>query len=121
MPSLAILVLAGVVLGADCGDPRVPCVQDGNPIDNAASVPMPGDVGLPPGPAVDWRAPEPPWVPRGAWWYGGRVPVPYQRHVYYPTWDTPVRLLIGLRPMGTPAVEVPQRPAAPAFWKPLYW
>jgi hypothetical protein len=119
MPSVAVLLLASAVFGADCGEPQAPCDQRGNAVDNSAGVPP--DMAFLPGPGVDGRAPEPPWVPRGAWWYGARVPVPYQRHVYYPTWDTPVRLLIGLRPMGTPAVEVPQRRAAPAYWKPLYW
>jgi hypothetical protein len=122
MESITVLAFVGMLAVADSGDrPVPPCLQANRNADNAALISIP----LTPVPASDPLAAsgtegpvQPPLPPRGAWWYGERVPYVYQGQIYYPTWDTPLRLLAGLRPLGRPAYDVPQREATPAYWKP---
>src|SRR5262245_23110037 len=66
------------------------------------------------GPVV-WDSPAPP-EPTGAWWYGAMVPTVHQRVLYYPTWDTPCRVLHGKPPLGVPAEDIPQG-AVPIYSK----
>jgi hypothetical protein len=122
MPSISLVALVGLVLAAGPQSGPLPALNYsvsppeplvGPPAAPIEQVPVPAAYGE--GPA------EMPRPPRGVWWYGARLPYPLPPQVYYPTWDTPVDLLFGHPPMGTPAYEVPQRPAAPAFWEPLDW
>ena len=120
MVPIAVLTLVGLGLVADAGIGQVAWPPPGDGTGPPVAVPSP-PAGIPSLlPPVGDEAPgDPPRAPRGAWWHGARVPIPYQRHVWYPTWDTPLRLLVGHPPQGIPAWEVPQRPAAPAYWQPL--
>jgi hypothetical protein len=89
MSSLTVLTLLGLILSADPQETPQAGCPAGNGQDNPALV------------------------------SDARVPVPYQRHVWYPTWDDPVHVWMARTELGIPAWEVPQRVAAPAFWKPL--
>jgi len=121
MYSLAVLAVVTLVVNADPGASRIPCASElsGDYSQAVVTAPVPSPVASIEPVGAGNEPSGPPRAPRGAWWYGARVPVPYQQDVYYPTWDTPVWLLTHHPPLGTPAVEVPQREATPAFWKPL--
>jgi hypothetical protein len=70
----------------------------------------------PPHPQVPAVYPDPaPPLRTGAWWYGAMIPIPHQRDLYYPTWDTPVLACKGVQPFGAPALDIPQS-VIPIYW-----
>lgn len=75
--------------------------------------PVPAVAPPPPVPAI-YPSPAPP-LRTGAWWYGAIIPIPHQRDLYYPTWDTPVLTCKGYPPFGAPAVDIPQG-VVPVYW-----
>jgi len=115
MQALSVVFLAFSGLGL--GQPVLP---DGAlPYFDGPPPPMPEGLGVapvrtPPLPIV--YVDPTPVVPAGSWWGGTIVPTVHQRHIYYPTWDHPVRAWAGLPPIGAPADEIEQG-IIPIFWK----
>ncbi len=120
MHALTVLAFMSFLAGAGVGETG--CLPAGG---GEILAPVPRPLEATAGPelpvvlAEPGEAVPPPLAPRGAWWLGAMVPCPHQRHVYYPTWDTPCRIFFGFPPLGTPALEVPQTRGAPAYWKPI--